>query len=188
MTLEGVAKGLGRKIELNEHAYNSIKKAYDQAFKRGILKLEGMTKERKKMAFLPEGSIPLPNARGTAPGVKLVHNVTTIFCLPGVPMEMKWMFNNIIVPIFKKNKGKFIERSFIFGGIGESQIAPYTSQVENKYPELWIKTHPRLGEYLAEIEVSITAFNIENGDELVEKALLEIKEKVLELKGKIIKD
>ena len=71
MTLEGIAKGLNRELELNQHAYDSIKRAYEHAFERGILKLEGMTKEREKMSFLPQGSIPLPNIRGTAPGVKL---------------------------------------------------------------------------------------------------------------------
>ena len=188
MTLEGIAKGLDREIKLNQHAYESIKKAYEQAHRTGILKLEGMTKEREKMAYLPDGSTPLPNARGTAPGVKLTHKDTTVFCLPGVPMEMKWMFNNIIVPILKEKRGKFIEKNFIFGGIGESQIAPYTTELEKKYPELWVKTHPRLGEYLAEIEVSITGFNVENGEELAEKALSELKNTVIKLKGKIVRE
>jgi len=45
MTLAGVAKGLNRELKLNQHAYNSVKKAYEHAYKRGILKLVGMTKE-----------------------------------------------------------------------------------------------------------------------------------------------
>jgi len=50
MTLQGVGLALNREIKLNQDAYNSIKKAYDQAYKRGILKLEGMTKERENMS------------------------------------------------------------------------------------------------------------------------------------------
>jgi molybdenum cofactor synthesis domain-containing protein len=168
MTLAGIAKGLNREIELNEHAYNSIKKAYEHAYERGILKLEGMTKEREKMAHLPQGSTPLPN----------------IFVLPGVPAEMKAIFLNVIKPILKKKRGKFIERGFIFSGIGESQIAPYVTKVEEKYPQLWIKTHPRIG-LAVEVEVSITCFNVENGEEITEKALKEIREVILKLDGKI---
>lgn len=186
MTLQGVALALNREIALNQDAYNSIKKAYDQAYKRGILKLEGMTKERKKMAYLPEGSTPLPNRRGTAPGVKITEGDVLIFCLPGVPMEMKSMFQSIILPILKERRGKFIEKNFTFTGIGESRIAPYVNETEQKFAKLWIKTHPRLGEYGAEIEVSITAFNVENGEELADKALNEIKKIVLNLKGKIV--
>ncbi|MFW9939212.1 MAG: molybdopterin-binding protein [Candidatus Thorarchaeota archaeon] len=184
MTLEGISIGLNRKLELNQHALNSIKKAYNHAYERGILKLEGMTKERKKMAYLPQGSTPLPNTVGTAPGVKIKEGETTIFILPGVPAEMKSMFRNIINPVLKEKKGKFIEKGFLFSGIGESQIAPYTSQLEEKYPQLWIKTHPKLGLSIL-VEVSITAFNVENGEELIDKALTEIKEVILKLNGEI---
>jgi molybdenum cofactor synthesis domain-containing protein len=184
ITLEGVASGLERKLELNEHAYNSIKKVYERAHKKGLLQLEGMTKERKKMAYLPQDSIPLPNTVGTAPGVKIREGNTTIFILPGVPAEMKAMFRNIIVPILKEKKGKFIEKGFLFSGIGESQIAAYTNELEKKYPQLWIKTHPRIG-LSVEVEVSITAFNVENGEELIDKALKEIREIVVSLNGKI---
>jgi nicotinamide-nucleotide amidase len=192
MTLQGVGKALNRELELNQHAYNSIKKAYDAAFRQGVLKLDGMTKEREKMAYLPKGSTPLPNQRGTAPGVKIKHEFEEaeilIFCVPGVPMEMKSMFKLVILPILKESKGKFMEKNFTFSGIGESHIAPYVTEIEEKYPNLWIKTHPRLGEFGAEIEVSITAFNVENAEVLADKIIEEIKKIVINLKGKIKED
>ena len=184
MTLEGIALGLNKKLELNNHAYNSIKKAYKHAYEKGILKLDGMTKEREKMAYLPKSSIPLPNTVGTAPGVKIREGNCTIFILPGVPAEMRAMFRNIIVPILKEKKGKFIEKGFTFSGIGESQIAAYTGELEKKYSQLWIKTHPKIG-LAVEVEVSITAFDVEDGEELVVKALNEMREIVLKLNGNI---
>ncbi|TFG05421.1 MAG: competence damage-inducible protein A [Promethearchaeota archaeon] len=187
MTLLGVGRALNRELKLNKHAFESIKKRYKRAYEKGVLKLDGMTKEREKMAYLPEGSTPLPNIRGTAPGVKIKQGETVIFCLPGVPMEMKAMFKSVILPILKEKKGKFMEKNFIFTGIGESHIAPYITEIEDNYPELWIKTHPRLGEYGAEIEVSITAFNVEDAEELADKAIQQIKNIVLELNGKIKK-
>jgi nicotinamide-nucleotide amidase len=192
MTLHGVGKALNRELELNQHAYNSIKKAYDAAFKQGVLKLEGMTKEREKMAYLPKGSTPLPNLRGTAPGVKIKQKFEEseiiIFCVPGVPMEMKSMFKIVLLPILKESKGKFMEKNFTFSGIGESHIAPYVTEIEEKYSNLWIKTHPRLGEFGAEIEVSITAFNVENAEVMADKIIEELKKIVINLKGKIKQD
>jgi nicotinamide-nucleotide amidase len=184
MSLKGIAMGLNTEIELNEQALNSIKKAYENANKQGILKLQGLTKERKKMAYLPRGSTPLPNTRGTAPGVKIKEDNTIIFILPGVPAEMKAMFLNVISPILKEKQGKFVEKGFIFKGIGESQIAPYVTKLEEKYPQLWIKTHPRVGLSI-EVELSITAFNVKNGEEMAEKVLNELKKIILSLDGKI---
>ena len=184
MTLQAVALGLNRELELDSHAYGSIKKAYEAASKRGILKFDGMTKEQEKMAYLPSGATPLPNVRGTAPGVKIQEKKTTIFCLPGVPAEMEAMFNNLISPILKAQKGKFIEKGFIFCGIGESQIAPFITEIGKRYPQLWLKTHPRIG-ISVEVELSITCFNVENGEEVVDKAIMEVEEIVRKLNGTI---
>ena len=95
------------------------------------------------------------------------------------------MFRNIIVTILKEKKGNFTEKGFLFSGIGESQIAAYTNELEKKYPQLWIKTHPKIG-LSVEVEISITAFNIENGEELVEEVLSEIKKIIIQLGGTII--
>ncbi|TFF99580.1 MAG: competence damage-inducible protein A [Promethearchaeota archaeon] len=184
MTNEGIAQGLDRELVLDEHAYNSIKKAYKNAYEQGILKLEGMTPERKKMAYMPKGSTPLPNTKGTAPGVKLEENNIDIYILPGVPAEMKKMFRTVIKPILKEKKGKFYEDGFIFSGIGESQIAKYTSKLEDKHPDLWIKTHPRVG-LSVEVEISITCFDKPTCEKQIEEVLTKLKEIVKELGGTI---
>ena len=184
MTLKGVAMGLNRELGLDQHAYDAIKKAYEAAFERGILQLEGMTPEREKMAYLPKGGIPLPNTIGTAPGVKLTEGDTTIFCLQGVPAEMKGTYRNAVLPYLSEKPGKFIEKGFVFEGIGESQMAPYVSRLEEKYPRLWIKTHPRIG-LSVEVELSVTCFNLENGEELTDKVIEELKKTINSLNGKI---
>lgn len=184
MTNEGIAKGLERELIKDEHAYNSIKKAYKNAYEQDIVKLEGMTPEREKMAYMPKGSTPLPNTKGTAPGVKLKEDETTIFILPGVPAEMKKMFRTVIKPILKEKQGKFYQDGFLFSGIGESQIAQYTTELEEKYPDLWIKTHPRIG-LSVEVEISITCFDKPTCKEQIDTVLTKLKEIVKELGGTI---
>ncbi|MBN1802709.1 MAG: competence damage-inducible protein A [Candidatus Lokiarchaeota archaeon] len=185
MTLKGIGVALGLELVLNNEAYESIKKAYDNAVRQGILKLEGMTPERVKMALLPQGSVPLKNTRGTAPGVKIQQEDTMIYCFPGVPMEMKAMFKSVVLPLLKEKRGSFFEKSFKFSGIGESNIAPYVSDLEKKHPNLWIKTHPSIG-LSVELEVSITGFNVNNGEQIAEDIIEELKKIIIILNGKIL--
>jgi nicotinamide-nucleotide amidase len=184
LTLKGIAEGLNRELKLDENAYESIKTAYENAYEKDLVKLKEMTKEREKMAYLPEGGIPLPNLRGTAPGVKLEEKGILIFVLPGVPNELKGMFNRILKPFLKKERGKFVEKGFSFSEVGESQIAPYVTEMEEKHPDLWIKTHPKVG-LAVKVEISITCFNKENCEKEIDKVLKELKETVKDLGGKI---
>ena len=66
-------------------------------------------------------------------------------------------------------------------------MAPYITELEKKNSQLWIKSHPRVG-LSVEVEISITAFNVENAEELAANALQELKEIVLKLNGKLLKE
>lgn len=59
---------------------------------------EPMPQVNCKQALLPEGALRLNNLRGTAPGFALDHAGCRIYCLPGVPHEMKFMFNSAVEP------------------------------------------------------------------------------------------
>ncbi|MDD2770479.1 MAG: molybdopterin-binding protein [Methylococcus sp.] len=59
---------------------------------------EPMPEVNRKQALLPEGAQRLDNLRGTAPGFALNHAGCRICCLPGVPHEMKFMFDNAVEP------------------------------------------------------------------------------------------
>ena len=49
-------------------------------------------------AWLPSGCIPLKNMHGTAPGMRFDRNGIVYFALPGVPYEMKALFESYIKP------------------------------------------------------------------------------------------
>lgn len=53
-------------------------------------------------AFLPQGATVLPNAHGTAPGFIVKVGKSHLACLPGVPSEMKAMFEESLKPFVKK--------------------------------------------------------------------------------------
>jgi nicotinamide-nucleotide amidase len=57
------------------------------------------TDAHRKQALFPEGSQPIPNPRGTAPGIALEvarpgRGPAHVFCLPGVPAEMREMWHS----------------------------------------------------------------------------------------------
>ncbi len=57
-----------------------------------------VSKANQKQAFLPEGAEVLENRWGSAPGFRLSHKGSTLVCLPGVPVEMKRLFEAYIRP------------------------------------------------------------------------------------------
>jgi len=125
MTLKAIAKALGREIVENAEAMKIIKRQYKMLFEKKIVAAPDMTDARMKMAQLPEGAIPLDNRVGGAPGVRIHDNDTTIFCLPGVPAELKFIFEDSVVPWVKENSLlKFHERIIEFQMRDESVFAP----------------------------------------------------------------
>jgi molybdenum cofactor synthesis domain-containing protein len=137
MTLEGVARALGRKVVLDGRAVQLLKSSYA---KRNLH--YKINKVRLKMATIPEGSTPIENAVGSAPSVM----IDNIFCLPGVPKEMKVVFDSHIQPIIKERVGRFVSRevNYRVKGVSEAMIAPALSKIVRANPDgMYLKTHPK---------------------------------------------
>ncbi|MCA1839065.1 MAG: competence/damage-inducible protein A [Actinobacteria bacterium] len=84
-----------------------------------------MAPENLKQADLPEGASPLPNPRGTAPGVMLQQGDVWIFAVPGVPSEMEHMMRELVLPHLSALAGqvRLVSRVLKVAGIGESDLA-----------------------------------------------------------------
>ncbi|MCD4674845.1 MAG: competence/damage-inducible protein A, partial [Desulfobacula sp.] len=89
LTAKACGKASGDKLKLNRHALESMR-AYFK--KRGFQ----LTKDNEKQALLPSGSNMLINHNGTAPGFYIKINQCLFFFMPGVPSEMKMMFEKEI--------------------------------------------------------------------------------------------
>src|ERR1700679_3299264 len=57
-----------------------------------------MSERNRVQALFPPGAEPLLNPVGTAPGIWMRIGRATVACLPGVPHEMKRMFQEQVVP------------------------------------------------------------------------------------------
>src|ERR671910_1576630 len=82
------------------------------------------TANNYKQALFPEGTKLIPNPLGTAPGALLEADGTLFATLPGVPSEMKGMFEETLEPLVRdRTEGSIISRTLWFAGIGESALA-----------------------------------------------------------------
>jgi nicotinamide-nucleotide amidase len=142
MTLEGLAAALGKKVVLDNRAVEMLQKSYA----RRKLHYE-MTESRLKMATIPEGSTPIQNPVGSAPAIMEQAGGISIFCLPGVPSEMKAIFEEHILSLIKKSVGKFVaeELNYNTRGLTEAMIAPVLIKIVKSHPKnmIYLKTHPR---------------------------------------------
>ena len=104
LTMEGVAATIGRPVEVNDDIDGRITKALEWTAEQGATVTADHERSMRRMAKVPQGAYLLQGARGVAPGVAVDLDGgvraggTTIVILPGIPSEMKRIFDGGVVP------------------------------------------------------------------------------------------
>ncbi|MFX0096780.1 MAG: molybdopterin-binding protein [Candidatus Hodarchaeota archaeon] len=189
-TLQGLGRAIDKPLRLDKKALTMIQVKYAKIQEMGVIKNAIITDHRKKMAMLPEGSIPLFNPVGSAPGVYVEHKGTQIICLPGVPSEFKAIFEESVVPIVREAlKGViFAEESFVLEEIVESELAPLIEQIMKKNPYVYVKSHPLGYEGISKVVIHITATGGEEAKRMVGEVSKILKKELTTRGGKIKED
>jgi molybdenum cofactor synthesis domain-containing protein len=144
ITLEAIAAHLGLPLAEDKDALAIVEKQYKMLSDKGIVADADISEPRRKMATIPKGSIPLDNTVGGAPGVMLEVNDKTIFCLPGVPAELKYIFENSVRAwVEERISEMYVEKIVEFGFKDESVFAPFIDRAMKKTPGVYIKSMPR---------------------------------------------
>jgi len=86
VTKEVVAERLGRALRLDEGLLARLEERFRA---RGY---ERLPATNRSQAEVPEGALVLANPRGTAPGLVLDAGAATVVLVPGVPREMRAIF------------------------------------------------------------------------------------------------
>ncbi|MCX8183121.1 MAG: nicotinamide mononucleotide deamidase-related protein [Crenarchaeota archaeon] len=182
ITLEGLARALGKPLILNKEALEMVRKKYE---KMG----EELTEARIKMAKMPEGAEPLPNPVGTAPAAKMVLGETVIYALPGVPREMEAIFNETISRDVSRESGfRVAELSLRVTNVKESALAPLIGRVKELYPNTYIKSHPKGSEGRPLIEIYFNAFHRDEAvaNRLVQEAAEKLTRLIEDAYGNVV--
>lgn len=181
MTLEAIAKATNRPLELNAEALAFVKEKYEELARKGYVDDASMTPSREKMAILPNGAIPLDNPVGAAPAVVLrTESSSIVICLPGVPAELKGIFEGSLQPILKEIFGEsiFLEKAAIVNSKDESILAPILKAVSDKNPGVYIKSRPkRFGpDVKIRVTLSIAGSSKEDVEQQIERTLQDLRQ------------
>jgi nicotinamide-nucleotide amidase len=180
LTLAAVARCAGKELRLNEEARRMIKESYDALFDKGILDQGGLTPAREKMAWLPEGTIPLYNSVGTAPCSLLHAGQSVIISLPGIPKELKGIFNSSLQPFLQKTfrGGISAMRTITVCCNDESVLEPVLSRIVPAHPAVYIKLLATMPGETPELDITLTAVGSDKTslESLIDSASRELKE------------
>ncbi len=118
LTREAFAKFLNSKLQTDSALLEGIRRFFAER------ELQ-MPEKNARQAYIPAGAEPIENPLGTAPGICARMKEKILFALPGVPIEMKQMFEESVLPILEKQGGgQFtVVRKVRCFGAGESAIA-----------------------------------------------------------------
>ena len=140
LTREIVAGVTGRDLVMDKRLLEQIRERFHR---RGLI----ITPNNEKQANIPFGAIPVDNPNGTAPAFIVEDNNYVVISLPGVPFEMKWLFDNEVAPYLKR---KFSLSEIItyrvlkVADIGESSVDDRIGHLiaNSSNPTVGVLAHP----------------------------------------------
>ena len=173
MTLAAVAEMAGRPLQINDQALEWVKNKYETLAQAGAVDEAAITPPRAKMARLPQGALPLENPVGAAPGVLLALDDTIVVSLPGVPPELKGIFEGALQPTLKALFGEsaYLEKRLMVDCQDESVLAPILAAVSARHPEVYVKS--RAKSFGPEVKFRVTLSTAGPSKPAVEQALNE---------------
>lgn len=168
VTRDVVATFLGRGVKADPDATQRIKQ---RCCARGVTD----TQMAERQALIIDGSTPLPNSVGAAPGELIEFNDKVIFLMPGPPREFGTILSDHIIPWLRRRQPnrKFVEMIWQVAGMPESEIAQILER--SSFPPSGVNVA-----YCASpgsVEICLTA------DSLNKKALDVAAERLRELLG-----
>jgi nicotinamide-nucleotide amidase len=127
ITTECAAQILGVDLELDAPSLTAIE---SRMARFG----HSMTESNRKQAYFPKGATIFSNDWGTAPAFKITLGSATVFFTPGVPTEMKAIFEERIVPSLgiplDRTPYEIVFRTF---GAGESALNDRLRGIEAEF-------------------------------------------------------
>ena len=118
LTRQALAQLLGSELHLQEDLLERIETFFTGRNRQ-------MSSTNKIQAYIPAGAKALANNLGTAPGIMAELKGKSLFALPGVPSEMKQMFEESVLPELQRfaSGQAVVVRKLRCFGTGESNIA-----------------------------------------------------------------
>jgi nicotinamide-nucleotide amidase len=155
ITKKTVADLFGLELEFQEPIWRELEARFARYGRR-------LAESNRCQAEVPRGATVLPNARGTAPGLWIEGNEGVVIMLPGVPVEMRLLMRNEVVPRLAARAGRSViqSRTIRTSGIAESTLADLLGEIEDAITPVTLAYLPGV----EGVDLRITAWNLP-GDE-----------------------
>ncbi len=147
ITRFGIARAVGDELVKNEEAIGFMRRSYE------------LSEELESMAYLPSSCVPLLNPVGSAPGCLVEHEHRKLFVLPGVPAEMKAMFDCVLLYLH----GSPPHIGWVVSTKPETSIAHVLKEALERFSTLKIGSYPREGK----VRIKLTSPDSDVLDEAV---------------------
>jgi len=141
ITKKSLSDFFGTELVFDEEVYDRIEKLIAKFGRKP-------TAAHRDQAFMPKDAVKLYNKMGTAPGMLFEEEEKLVLSMPGVPYEMKYIFEHSFKPIIKKrlNHQSIYHRTIQTAGMGESVIAERIESITDELPHfIKIAFLPSLG-------------------------------------------
>ena len=136
-----------------------------------------LTPNNERQADIPEKAIPVHNPNGTAPSFIVEEERGVVFALPGVPHEMKWLFDNEVVPYLRKRfalNEVITYRVLKVANLGESAVDDKIGHLiaESVNPTVGVLAHP--GQ--VDVRIAAKAANADEASKLIDPVETQVRE------------
>jgi molybdenum cofactor synthesis domain-containing protein len=172
LTAQGLALAAEAPIKLQSDALEMVTRRYHVLKRQGLIESETLTPSRQKMAHLPEGAVPIPNQVGTAPGIHMQLDSTTIYSLPGVPEELYSMFLQEVAPrIANLSKQVYLQEVITVNIYEEAMLAPLLEAVMAGYPDAYLKSlpQPHVAKKPLEVIVTVSSATVVKAEKMMQE-------------------
>jgi len=183
LTIDAVAKALGTEVIIGDEALSLLKAKCDEF---GI----ELTERRKRMARSIRSGQVIPNIIGLAPGLITQSNSTTIFALPGIPEEMKAMFQANVLPRIRRWTAAWTRTINVRVYANTDRFLIF-DKIQQEFPEVYFKVHgkpPSQDRYdIQDADVVILArgSDVEACETILKKVVSRLQSLLLEKDGNL---
>lgn len=132
LTVEAISRAVGRDVILDQGAVEKIRRIYAS---RGIHD----TSRGERMARVVDGSKAMPNPVGMSAGMILPVGDTTVVTFPGIPAEMRAMFDESVAPMIEERATSRFAAETVTARIVFRDFFPIYRQLQADYPGVYIK-------------------------------------------------
>lgn len=169
LTRQGLADAMGVELGLNEACLAEIEAFFRE---RG----REMVPINRIQAMLPAGAAPLDNRLGTAPGIAATLGAAAVFVMPGVPHEMREMFETQIVPRLPDGAGAIVQHIVHTYGQGESDVGTTIHDLMRRDANPTVGTTVAAG--MVSVRVTAHAESPERADAMACETVAEVRHRL----------